>query len=732
MLQVWGKDLRNDRNIKLDFEKEVFVRPNTVLRTASDCPFRVCVNGEQIGYGPRRMAFGNAAINEYALQDFVGQTVTVSIEVVCYRVENYYIENQKPFFAGEIVENGEVVCDSAAFDCYRDHRKASSVRRFSFQRGFTEYYDYSKQREKIDLEEGFVCRLHDVDVPYPRFERLRFSPFEAGRVVWSERHGEVWDRAKEKIDFIDPVPPLYNVSDIFRNIGFKKSEDRNFASDFYRLFSLPTLKTGFVETEISVEEDASVILYFDERISEGNPPVLYDGAAFVNPYQRSTVSLIHYRLPKGKYALRAFEPNTMRYCGVAVYRGKAVVQSLSLLTYENGGERFSFRCEDEELQTMMQAALNTFNQCCVDVMMDCPSRERAGWLADSYFSGRAERLVNGNNAIEKNTLRCFLERKREKSLPQEVFPMCYPADHKDGQYIPNWGMWLILELLDYKKRSGDGALAEAFRQQVLDFVNYHLRYLDKNGLLCGVKGWVFIEWSKANSLTEDVNFPTNMLFYATLCAVQELYQTDEYAAVAKRLKEAIYQYGYDGEFFLDNVAATKSGYEKKESDRTEVCQYYAFYFGFADEERNPSLYRFLFEEVRGRAELGEKYKFLERASNFFGLFLRLDYLSERVSGNRLAEELKAYFLSEAKETGTYWELHGAVDSCCHGFSSVIVAFILRATFGLAGFDEENRLILKRTDFDKNAEVEFYRHDRKYILKNRKGEISWEIECQKES
>lgn len=731
MLQVWGKGLQDNKNIKLDFEKEVFVKPKTFLRMASNCPFRITVNGELFGYGPRRMAFGNASVNEYSLESFVGKKAFITVELVSYRVANFYIENQVPFFAGEIVENGNVICNSEEFFCYKDNRKLSSVRRFSFQRGFTEYYDYSQNREKVNVEQVSVCKLRNNDVPYPRFNRWAFSEMEQGEVVLSKKHCEAWDEEKKKINFIDAVAPQYNVSDIFREIGFRKTDNETRKGKYYRLFALPMIKTGFVEMEISVEEDSNVIVYFDELISTGNPPFLYDGATYINPYQRATVALIHYVLPKGKYKLRSFEPNTMKYCGVAVYKGNAVLENISLLTYENGGEKFCFQCAEEEVSLLTDSALNTFRQCCVDVLMDCPSRERAGWLADSYFSGRAESFINGNNKIEENTLRCFLERKTEENISKEVFPMCYPSDHKDGQYIPNWGMWLILELLDYKKRTGDISLVEEFRSQVFAFVDYYLQYLDKNGLLCGLKGWVFVEWSRANSLTQDINFPTNMLFYATLCAVKELYQTEKYVSVAKTLKNAIYKYGCDGKFFLDNVITTEKGYEKTDAERTETCQYYAFYFGFADKERNPELYRILFEELCGREDVSEKYPFLSRASNFFGLYMRLDYLSDKVSGNRLLEDVKRYFLSEAKATGTYWEAHNAKDSCCHGFASVIVEFILKAVFGFLGFDKQDKLILRKTDYTKDAEVEFFHKGKKYILRNRKGEVSWETECQKE-
>ena len=33
--------------------------------------------------------------------------------------------------------------------------------------------------------------------------------------------------------------------------------------------------------------------------------------------------------------------------------------------------------------------------------------------------------------------------------------MCYPADHNNGNYIPNWGMWFVLELEKYVKNTGD-------------------------------------------------------------------------------------------------------------------------------------------------------------------------------------------------------------------------------------------------------------------------------------
>ena len=44
------------------------------------------------------------------------------------------------------------------------------------------------------------------------------------------------------------------------------------------------------------------------------------------------------------------------------------------------------------------------------------------------------------------------------------------------------------------------------------------RYENEDGLLENIPGWVFVEWSKANELTDGVNYPSNMLYSATLLA----------------------------------------------------------------------------------------------------------------------------------------------------------------------------------------------------------------------
>ena len=72
--------------------------------------------------------------------------------------------------------------------------------------------------------------------------------------------------------------------------------------------------------------------------------------------------------------------------------------------------------------------------------MDCQSRERAGWLCDGYFTGKAERVLTGANKVEHDFLENFILENKFDHIPEGMIPMCYPSSHPDGNYIPTWAM----------------------------------------------------------------------------------------------------------------------------------------------------------------------------------------------------------------------------------------------------------------------------------------------------
>lgn len=279
--------------------------------------------------------------------------------------------------------------------------------------------------------------------------------------------------------------------------------------------------------------------------------------------------------------------------------------------------------------------------------------------------------------IEKTFLENYLLPERFDFLPDGMLPMCYPADHFDGNYIPNWAMWFVLELEDYQARTGDAAFVQAFRERVYALLRWFEGYENADGLLEKLPGWVFLEWSHANQLVQDINFPTNMLYARTLDAVSRLFDDRAAADKAAGLRERIRARSFDGAFFTDNEVY-KDGRPISTGERTETCQYYAFFTQTATPETYPELWRILTRDFGPHRTAQGLYPEIHPANAFIGNYLRLELLSRHGLYAQLLEEIEGYFLYMAERTGTLWENITDYASCSHGFASYAASLILDA------------------------------------------------------
>ncbi len=185
--------------------------------------------------------------------------------------------------------------------------------------------------------------------------------------------------------------------------------------------------------------------------------------------------------------------------------------------------RATFAASDQRFNRIFEAARETFRQNATDVFMDCPSRERAGWLCDSFFTARVAADLCGDTSVEKNFLENFQRPEKFEHLPDGMIPMCYPSDHYNGQFIPNWAMWFVVQLEEFAARGGDRATIDALRPKVLKLLDYLGGFENSDGLLEKLPSWVFVEWSEANKFVQDVNYPSNMLYAAVLAAAGRIY-----------------------------------------------------------------------------------------------------------------------------------------------------------------------------------------------------------------
>ena len=104
-----------------------------------------------------------------------------------------------------------------------------------------------------------------------------------------------------------------------------------------------------------------------------------------------------------------------------------------------------------------------------------------------------QNYVYVNNKIEKAFLENII-RAETPEIPEGMLPKSFPSEHTNGLYIPNWGMWFVVELYDYLRRTGDYALIEKAKDKVYRLVHFFDKYENEYGLLENLESWIKTEF----------------------------------------------------------------------------------------------------------------------------------------------------------------------------------------------------------------------------------------------
>jgi alpha-L-rhamnosidase len=225
----------------------------------------------------------------------------------------------------------------------------------------------------------------------------------------------------------------------------------------------------------------------------------------------------------------------------------------------------------------------------------------------------------------------------------------------------------------------------------MQLMEYFQRFENEDGLLEKLEAWVFVEWSAANQFVQDVNYPSNMLYAAALAAAGRMYEDPALAAKAKKIREVIRRQSFDGQFFVDN-AVRKDGKLEVTRNRSEVCQYFAFFFDVATPRTHPELWKILRDEFGPDRKETKAYAEVHMANSFIGNMVRMELLSREGHGQQILDESIAYLLYMAERTGTLWENVGDYASCNHGFASHIVHTLNRDILGVYRVDLPNQVV----------------------------------------
>lgn len=715
---IWPAGRETEKNLFVGF-RAAFVAPqngDATLRLTASTEYRAFINGEFLGQGPARGPHGFFRVDEWPLTARLHPgTNVVAIEVAGYNANSFAWLDQPSFLQAEVVAAGAVLAATAGagFEAAVLPERVQKVQRYSFQRPFSEVYQLTPgfDRWRAEVSVPLVATQCAVQprkallprrVPYPDFAvQAPVALVSSGTVETGVQVSKPWkDRSLTGIgpklggypeNELATIPSLElqtirNRTNTPRNQPYAAQTALPLRAQEFHILDLGTNLTGFIGATITARSPTRLFFIFDEILDEHGE---------VNFRRLDCVNTIACTVQPGTLTFEAFEPYTLRYLKLLVLDGACAVSKLYLRELANpDATKARFTCSDERLNRIFAAARQTFRQNATDVFMDCPSRERAGWLCDSFFTARVAQDLCGDTRVEKNFIEAFLLPPRFPNLPEGMLPMCYPSDHDDGAFIPNWAMWFVVELEEYLERSGDRAMIDALRPRVLKLIEFFKPHLNADGLLEKLPRWVFVEWSAANQFTQDVNYPSNMLYTRVLDAAARLYDLPDLARQAAQMRATIRRQSFDGEFFVDNAIRTK-GALCVTRNRTEVCQYFAFFFGIATPASHARLWQRLTHDFGPHRKTTKAFPEIHPANAFIGNQIRFELLSQAGRGQQILDEAAGYWLYMADRTGTLWEHDAPQASCNHGFASHAAHVCLRDVLGLYRVDTVQKKITLR-------------------------------------
>jgi len=707
---VWHAAPQNEWNQFIGFRCDLALPVPTELRIALAARnwYRLYINGAMVAHGPAQTARNHCRIDEIVQR--CSGSVAIAIEVAALSIPSRYANDytmEPGILCCEISSADGTVLSATGDDSWRcaelNHR-LPMVPTMSHCRGIIEVYQLDSH--SYDWRTGPLA-----DIPAPTGENIswlpRRAPYASYCPIPLPTLMQVSDLRPVAADaaltpptlamlinhaWYQMLPPEANFVPRLKQEGEQPFTGRMRRSgDSITLqpgqnaptvtWSMRTSEVGFLHIRVEASADTVLDLIHSDHLEE-------DGSLPANDY------VSRYTLAPGCYDLISFDPLLVRYVRViARTAGEITLSRPEVLDYSYPDDGSTgFECSDGELNALYDAARRTARLNTSDIYMDCPERERGGWLCDSVWTSRADWMYFGDAELEKGFLENFMkttpEQYRNAWFP-EVFPSS-PRGNDPG--IETWAGWLIPELYEYYHRSGDRAFIDEIRPRIEAFVDGMLNnvYDPEVGLFTHLKT-VFVDWSLSNSSfnTDPISVPANVLFCKDLRLLAELYDVPAWAEKAEqvltRLREALYVPSGPYAAFAQNsikpsdALSYADGRFSRSGCTTEAALATELWCGFNADA--PALIR-EFVEAMGTHPLRVPDPNLGRANLFIGLAIRHDVLAQLGRIDQLLRELKGVYLPQlAQGSGTFFEsIHAS--SGCHGFNAHVGSLILQNVLGL--------------------------------------------------
>lgn len=222
----------------------------------------------------------------------------------------------------------------------------------------------------------------------------------------------------------------------------------------------------------------------------------------------------------------------------------------------------TFLCDNEQLNTLHEMALRTFISNMQGVPIDCPHREKCGWLGDvhayikmcllnydmnNFLVKYMDDIQSGGACENPKTLhhlhlnKKFYYVKKEAGIPY----MIAPGKRQCGVASPDWGTALIQIPWYLYVYTGNRDVLARYYDFMKQWTDYVSGMAIKNIVYQGLGDWCGMRGTTPSNST-PVEFTSSAFHYLDLCIMSEAAKilgkkndAKKYKALSKKVKDAI-------------------------------------------------------------------------------------------------------------------------------------------------------------------------------------------------
>ncbi len=338
-----------------------------------------------------------------------------------------------------------------------------------------------------------------------------------------------------------------------------------------------------------------------------------------------------------------------RYVNI-IYDGTVTLDSVSMLyEYADVKQRGSFKCNDEEINSIYNVATYTFQLNTREFFIDGIKRDRWVWSGDAYQSY----LMNYYLWFDKETAeRTMLALRGKDPVTAHI------------NTIMDYTFYWFLGIYDYYLYTGDMRFIKQFYPRMQTLMEYCLGRRNKDGLMEGLPGdWIFIDWAAGLSKKGEVSFEQLLLCRSletmSICAglAGDAAGQKQYQQMADELKKKLFDlYWNEGK-----QALVHSRVDGKQTDNvTRYSNMFSIFFNYFTEAQKQAVKKSVllndniqkittpymrFYELEALCAMGEQSYVLKEMKDYWGGMLKLGATSfwEEYNPTKKGEEHLAMY-----------------------------------------------------------------------------------------